>query len=544
MRHRALLLLLRDRFDLPGRAGRVLHVGPARAVASWLEAQTALDYVSVDLDSPIARVHADATDLPFDDESFDFAICVHVLEHIPDDRKALAEFFRVLRPGGAGDLPGAARATSRRRARTRPSPTPASASGSSASTTTSASAAPTTAIGSPTAGFEVDARGLRRRAGRAGPAPSRPAHGRALRPLREAGAPDEHRGDRRPAPAALPAAEKIRRISVVAPMWNEARHIEQLVADLAAQDFDGEVELLVADGGSTDGSVELLQGGRRAPRRRRCRSFDNPARWVSRGPQRLHPRGDRRPDRPRRLPQRLPARLPPPVRARSPRRPAPTTSAASSCPRGETRRRAGGRRARWTARSAASTGRATATTGRHEVDTVPYGAFRPRGVRARRPLRRDARAQPGRRVQPPPAARRRPHRARPVDPHLLHAAGQLQAAVPAVLRVRPLEAAGDAEARQRRQRPQPRAGRSSWHRCLASRCSRSSLSTLALILLALEVARLPRRRARLRRPRDPGDARESLRLLPRVLAVVPDLPLAYGLGMAAAGARAWRERAR
>jgi len=100
MRHRALLLLLRDRFDLPGRGGRVLHVGPARAVAAWLERREALEYVSADLDSPIAKVHADATDLPFDDESFDFAICVHVLEHIPEDRKALGEFFRVLKPGG------------------------------------------------------------------------------------------------------------------------------------------------------------------------------------------------------------------------------------------------------------------------------------------------------------------------------------------------------------------------------------------------------------------------------------------------------------
>lgn len=100
MRHRALLLLLRDRLHLAEQGGRVLHVGPARAVASWLERQQRLDYLSVDLDSPIARVHADATAMPFEDDSFDYAICVHVLEHIPDDRKALAEFFRVLRPGG------------------------------------------------------------------------------------------------------------------------------------------------------------------------------------------------------------------------------------------------------------------------------------------------------------------------------------------------------------------------------------------------------------------------------------------------------------
>jgi succinoglycan biosynthesis protein ExoA len=42
-------------------------------------------------------------------------------------------------------------------------------------------------------------------------------------------------------------------------MVNEAHNVERLVSDLAAQDFPGEVEILVADGGSTDGSVERLR---------------------------------------------------------------------------------------------------------------------------------------------------------------------------------------------------------------------------------------------------------------------------------------------
>ena len=54
-----------------------------------------------------------------------------------------------------------------------------------------------------------------------------------------------------------PAA--IERISVVIPMLNEAHNVERLVSDLAGQDFRGAVEVLVADGGSTDGSVELLR---------------------------------------------------------------------------------------------------------------------------------------------------------------------------------------------------------------------------------------------------------------------------------------------
>jgi succinoglycan biosynthesis protein ExoA len=51
----------------------------------------------------------------------------------------------------------------------------------------------------------------------------------------------------------------IRRISVIAPMLNEAEHVDGLAGDIAAQDWDGELEVLVADGGSSDGSVARLR---------------------------------------------------------------------------------------------------------------------------------------------------------------------------------------------------------------------------------------------------------------------------------------------
>jgi arsenite methyltransferase len=43
---------------------------------------------------------ADATALPVDDAGFDAALCVQVLEYVPDPSAALAELHRVLRPGG------------------------------------------------------------------------------------------------------------------------------------------------------------------------------------------------------------------------------------------------------------------------------------------------------------------------------------------------------------------------------------------------------------------------------------------------------------
>jgi glycosyltransferase involved in cell wall biosynthesis len=58
----------------------------------------------------------------------------------------------------------------------------------------------------------------------------------------------------------------VRLISIIASMLNEAEHVERLVSDVAAQDFEGDAELIVADGGSADGSVERLKGA--AERRR------------------------------------------------------------------------------------------------------------------------------------------------------------------------------------------------------------------------------------------------------------------------------------
>jgi succinoglycan biosynthesis protein ExoA len=65
-------------------------------------------------------------------------------------------------------------------------------------------------------------------------------------------------------------------------MLNESEHVESFVADVAAQDVDAELEVIVSDGGSTDGSAELLRAAS-AARGIDVTLVENPAGWVSHG---------------------------------------------------------------------------------------------------------------------------------------------------------------------------------------------------------------------------------------------------------------------
>lgn len=94
-RHRLLWAVL-DQLDRPQD---VLHFAPERRISGRLRSGATRRYVGVDLD-PVGDVSLDICRLPFTDRSFDQIVCCHVLEHIPDDRTALSELARVLRPNG------------------------------------------------------------------------------------------------------------------------------------------------------------------------------------------------------------------------------------------------------------------------------------------------------------------------------------------------------------------------------------------------------------------------------------------------------------
>ena len=79
---------------------KLLHVAPEARVNAILRQAAALDYVTADICPRHATVQMDITQIQFPEDSFDAIICNHVLEHIPDDQKAMSELYRVLKPGG------------------------------------------------------------------------------------------------------------------------------------------------------------------------------------------------------------------------------------------------------------------------------------------------------------------------------------------------------------------------------------------------------------------------------------------------------------
>jgi len=99
-RHRLLWLYLQYKTNFLTDSLKVLHIAPEQVFYKKFKSFTNWDYTTTDLYSPLADIKADICALPFEDEIYDLILCNHVLEHIPDDRKAMSELYRVLKKGG------------------------------------------------------------------------------------------------------------------------------------------------------------------------------------------------------------------------------------------------------------------------------------------------------------------------------------------------------------------------------------------------------------------------------------------------------------
>ena len=101
-RQRLLYFYLLKKLDFFNMKGiKVLDVAPDDFLFQKVFSRADIDYHSIDVSQARNPTEImDITDLRFEDNSFDAIICLHVLEHIPEDMKAMKELFRVLKPGG------------------------------------------------------------------------------------------------------------------------------------------------------------------------------------------------------------------------------------------------------------------------------------------------------------------------------------------------------------------------------------------------------------------------------------------------------------
>lgn len=101
-RHRHLFVHVMSLYPfLEGK--KVLYFAP-EPIFKKIFSTSKCDFYDADLNSKRATHQVDMTDIPFDESTFDYIFATDVLEHIPDDRKAMSELYRVLKKGGTAYL--------------------------------------------------------------------------------------------------------------------------------------------------------------------------------------------------------------------------------------------------------------------------------------------------------------------------------------------------------------------------------------------------------------------------------------------------------
>lgn len=99
-RERWLYYVLKNKTDISEISGRVLHFAPERAVTEYIKQNEKIDYYTCDIVPGRAMHIVDMTDIQYRDDTFDYVICNHVMEHIIDERRAVSEIKRVLKKNG------------------------------------------------------------------------------------------------------------------------------------------------------------------------------------------------------------------------------------------------------------------------------------------------------------------------------------------------------------------------------------------------------------------------------------------------------------
>ncbi len=104
-RERLYALFLRQRLASlkAGSHYRFIDFAPSLALSRLLRTFDNIEYRTADYFRPNVDDQVDISNMPlYADNSVDLFMCSHILEHVPNDRAAMRELFRILKPGGCG----------------------------------------------------------------------------------------------------------------------------------------------------------------------------------------------------------------------------------------------------------------------------------------------------------------------------------------------------------------------------------------------------------------------------------------------------------
>ena len=101
-RNRAVYLYLKEKTNILDKKIKMLHFAPEVVMVEIFSEMENIEYLPVDInpDMMYVKEKMDIQDIKYEDNTFDLIYCSHVLEHVPDDKKAMEELYRVLKPGG------------------------------------------------------------------------------------------------------------------------------------------------------------------------------------------------------------------------------------------------------------------------------------------------------------------------------------------------------------------------------------------------------------------------------------------------------------
>ena len=97
-RHRALAICANQEPLFEGK--ELLHFAPEPGLTAFIRSKGVKSYKTCDLFKADVDLRIDVCAIDLPDQSFDAVLCLHVLEHVADDRKAMSELRRILRPSG------------------------------------------------------------------------------------------------------------------------------------------------------------------------------------------------------------------------------------------------------------------------------------------------------------------------------------------------------------------------------------------------------------------------------------------------------------